>query len=72
MFPMPAVAALLIAKTSLAAESGVTLALTGDSHLSALDPALATDVITLLGNLIDNAVDASVGSVAAQVDGAYR
>nr|MDT0525958.1 Spo0B domain-containing protein [Streptomyces sp. DSM 41633] len=46
-----AVAALLIAKTSLAAESGVTLALTGDSHLSALDPALATDVITLLGNL---------------------
>ncbi|MFN6546582.1 sensor histidine kinase [Mycolicibacterium nivoides] len=62
-----AVAALLIAKTSLAAESGVTLALTGDSHLSALDPALATDVITLLGNLIDNAVDASVGSAAAQV-----
>ncbi|MFV8163839.1 ATP-binding protein [Mycobacterium sp. 134] len=63
----PAVAALLIAKTSLAAESGVALALTGDSHLSALDPALATDVITLLGNLIDNAVDVSVGSVAAQV-----
>lgn len=62
-----AVAALPIAKTSLAAESGVTLALTGDSHLSALDPALATDVITLLGNLIDNAVDASVGSAAAQV-----
>ncbi|CRZ13822.1 two component system histidine kinase [Mycolicibacterium neworleansense] len=63
----PAVAALLIAKTSLAAESGVTLALTDDSHLSALDPALATDVITLLGNLIDNAVDVSVGSAAAQV-----
>ncbi|MFV8051092.1 ATP-binding protein [Mycobacterium sp. 48b] len=63
----PAVAALLIAKTSLAAESGVALALTGDSHLSALDPALATDVITLLGNLIDNAVDVSVGSAAAQV-----
>jgi sensor histidine kinase regulating citrate/malate metabolism len=63
----PAVAALLIAKTSLAAESGVTLTLTGDSHLSALDPALATDVITLLGNLVDNAVDVSVGSTAAQV-----
>ncbi|UNC02108.1 Spo0B domain-containing protein [Mycolicibacterium boenickei] len=62
-----AVAALLIAKTSLAAESGVTLALTDDSHLSALDPALATDVITLLGNLIDNAVDVSVGSAAARV-----
>ncbi|MEV0671863.1 ATP-binding protein [Mycobacterium sp. NPDC050441] len=64
----PAVTALLIAKTSLAAESGVTLDLTDDSHLDALDPALATDVITLLGNLIDNAVDVSVGSPAARVD----
>lgn len=63
----PAVAALLIAKTTLAAESGVTLALEPDSHLGALDPALATDVITLLGNLIDNAVDVSVGSGAARV-----
>jgi two-component system CitB family sensor kinase len=63
----PAVAALLIAKTSLAAESGVTLTLTDDSHLGALDAALATDVITLLGNLVDNAVDVSVGSTAAQV-----
>ncbi|WP_018599539.1 ATP-binding protein [Mycobacterium sp. 155] len=63
----PAVAALLIAKTSLAAESGVTLTLSNDSHLTALDPVLATDVITLLGNLVDNAVDVSVGSTAAQV-----
>lgn len=63
----PAVAALLIAKTTLAAESGVTLELDPDSHLGALDPALATDVITVLGNLIDNAVDVSVGSSAARV-----
>jgi two-component system CitB family sensor kinase len=63
----PAVAALLIAKTTLAAESGVTLRLDPDSHLSALEPALATDVITVLGNLIDNAVDVSVGSSAARV-----
>lgn len=63
----PAVAALLIAKTSLAAESGVTLTLETDSHLRALPPALATDVITVLGNLIDNAVDVSVGSPRAQV-----
>lgn len=63
----PAVAALLIAKTSLAAESGVALALTGDSHLAVLDPVLATDVITLLGNLVDNAVDVSVGSTRAEV-----
>lgn len=63
----PAVAALLIAKTSLAAESGVTLTLDADSHLAALSPALATDVITVLGNLIDNAVEASVGSERARV-----
>lgn len=63
----PAVAALLIAKTSLAAESGVDLRLDPNSHLAALDPAMATDVITLLGNLIDNAVDVSVGAADASV-----
>ncbi|SRX82704.1 sensory histidine kinase [Rhodococcus jostii RHA1] [Mycolicibacterium parafortuitum] len=63
----PAVAALLIAKTSLAAESGVELRLDPASHLGALDQALATDVITLLGNLIDNAVDVSVGAAQARV-----
>jgi two-component system CitB family sensor kinase len=62
----PAVAALLIAKTTLAAESGVALEIGPTSQLSALEPALATDVITLLGNLIDNAVDVSVGSVDAE------
>ncbi|WP_082929328.1 sensor histidine kinase [Mycobacterium sp. 852013-51886_SCH5428379] len=63
----PAVAALLIAKTTLAAESGVTLEVADTSRLGALEPALATDVITLLGNLIDNAVDVSVGTGAARV-----
>lgn len=63
----PAVAALLIAKTSLAAESGVALTIATDSHLTTLDAALATDVITLLGNLIDNAVDVSEGSPEARV-----
>jgi two-component system, CitB family, sensor kinase len=63
----PAVAALLIAKTTLAAESGVSLEIADSSHLAALPPALATDVITLLGNLIDNAVDVSEGSAAARV-----
>jgi two-component system CitB family sensor kinase len=63
----PAVAALLIAKTTLAAEGGVSLAIDPRSHLAALEPALATDVITLLGNLVDNAVDVSVGSNPANV-----
>jgi len=64
----PAVAALLIAKTSLAAERGVVLTLDPHSHLDPLDPALATDVITLLGNLIDNAVDVSAGARTPRVE----
>ncbi|MET0703545.1 MAG: ATP-binding protein [Mycobacterium sp.] len=63
----PAVAALLIAKTTLAVESGVVLVIGPQSHLAALEPALATDVITLLGNLIDNAVDVSEGRPDARV-----
>jgi two-component system CitB family sensor kinase len=63
----PAVAALLIAKTTLAAESSVSLEIGPEAHLGALNPALATDVITLLGNLIDNAVDVSVGSDPSKV-----
>ena len=45
----------------------MSLQIAPESHLTALTPALATDVITLLGNLIDNAVDVSVGSDAAEV-----
>lgn len=56
----PAVAALLIAKTSLAAERGVELHVGAGSDLPRLDPEASTDVGTVLGNLVDNAVDASV------------
>ncbi|ANW65434.1 ATPase [Mycobacterium sp. djl-10] len=63
----PAVAALLIAKTTLAAELRVALEISPESTLRPLDPALATDVITLLGNLIDNAVDVSEGSPRSRV-----
>jgi len=58
----PSVAALLIAKTSLAAEAGVTIELAADSRLLRADRELATDAATVLGNLIDNAIDASSGS----------
>lgn len=54
----PAVAALLIAKTSLASERRVDLRLDEDSALPRLDPDLSADVGTVLGNLVDNAVDA--------------
>jgi sensor histidine kinase regulating citrate/malate metabolism len=57
----PSVAALLVAKTSLAAESGIELRLSGESCLDPLEPSLAADVITVLGNFIDNAVDAIAG-----------
>jgi two-component system, CitB family, sensor kinase len=56
----PAVAALLIAKTSLAVERGVDLRIAAGSSLPRLDPEASTDVGTVLGNLVDNAVDASV------------
>lgn len=66
----PAVAALLIAKTSLAAERGVDLRVVEGSHLPRLDPESSTDVGTVLGNLVDNAVDASVsvGGTSVEVD----
>jgi two-component system CitB family sensor kinase len=66
----PAVAALLIAKTSLAAERGVELVMAADSDLPRLDPEASTDVGTVLGNLVDNAVDASVsvGGASVEVD----
>ncbi|GAA4906129.1 sensor histidine kinase regulating citrate/malate metabolism [Stackebrandtia albiflava] len=54
----PAVAALLIAKASVAAEQHVRLRVTDDSDLTALDDELAADLGTILGNLIDNALDA--------------
>ncbi|SFP75255.1 Sensor histidine kinase regulating citrate/malate metabolism [Amycolatopsis arida] len=54
----PAVAALLIAKASLAAEQGVGLRLTEGSRLAAVDERLSADLVTVVGNLVDNALDA--------------
>ncbi len=64
----PAVAALLVAKTSLAVERRVELALSEDSRLPRLDADLSADVGTVLGNLVDNAVDAVAGDDVARVD----
>lgn len=54
-------AALLVAKATVAAEAGVGLDLDPDSHLAALGPDLESDLSTVLGNLVDNAVDAVRG-----------
>ncbi|KQW43887.1 hypothetical protein ASC77_21025 [Nocardioides sp. Root1257] len=66
----PAVAALLIAKSSLAAERRVALDLSADSALPRLEPDLSADVGTVLGNLVDNAVDAAADTAGdgARVD----
>lgn len=56
-----AVAALLIAKASLAAEQGVGLRLSPSSTLGDVDDALSGDLVTVLGNLVDNALDALRG-----------
>jgi sensor histidine kinase regulating citrate/malate metabolism len=60
-----AVAALLTAKAALAAERAVTLRISDRTSLDRLAPEDAADVATVVGNLVDNAVDA----VAAQPGG---
>ncbi len=54
----PEIAAMLLAKMTIAAERNVELTLTADSHLSAggVD---TNSVLTIVGNLIDNAIDAA-------------
>ncbi|MGY6026859.1 ATP-binding protein [Streptomyces spinosirectus] len=54
-----AVAALLMAKASQAAERRVTLHISDDTSLDRLVPEDAADVATVLGNLVDNAIDAA-------------
>jgi sensor histidine kinase regulating citrate/malate metabolism len=56
----PAAAALLVAKASLAAERGVQLRLVPGARMAAVpgDATLSTDLVTVLGNLVDNALDA--------------
>ncbi|MGK4580828.1 ATP-binding protein [Kitasatospora sp. HPMI-4] len=68
----PHAAALLAGKAAVAAERGIRLAVTPDSHLpdTALDPRA---VVTVLGNLVDNALDALTGGtveVTLRADGA--
>ncbi|GHD97239.1 sensor histidine kinase [Streptomyces naganishii] len=66
----PVLAALLLGKTAQANERGVELVVSEDSGLDdgLLPPALPPrDLVTILGNLVDNAVDAAQGRVPARV-----
>ena len=61
----PSVAALLVAKSALAAERKVTLRITDRTHLGPLEPQSSFDVATVLGNLIQNGIDAAASSPQA-------
>jgi sensor histidine kinase regulating citrate/malate metabolism len=57
----PVLGAMLLAKAAVASERGIELRVTDDTVMtrSSLD---SEDLITLLGNLIDNALDAAAGA----------
>jgi two-component system CitB family sensor kinase len=62
----PELAALLLAKVTIAAERDVRLTVSPDSHLDL--PSVETrSLLTVLGNLIDNAVDAVTGEPEPRV-----
>jgi two-component system CitB family sensor kinase len=65
-------AALVIAKASAADEVGVSLTLGGDSRLPQLPADVSSDLVTVVGNLIDNALDACRGRVDPDVDLALK
>ncbi|MDF3142269.1 MULTISPECIES: ATP-binding protein [unclassified Streptomyces] len=60
-----AVAALLMAKSALAAERKVRLKISERTALERLEPTDSADVATVLGNLVDNAVDAAASGSRA-------
>nr|MDP9498140.1 ATP-binding protein [Actinomycetota bacterium] len=67
----PALAALLIAKASQAAERGVELRLSDRSGLEPVDEQTSEDLTTVVGNLVDNALDA-VTATGPAADGSAR
>ncbi|WP_407561297.1 ATP-binding protein [Streptomyces sp. 184] len=71
----PVLAALLLGKAAQANEQGVELVLSPDSRIDdgVLPPTLpARDLVTVLGNLIDNAVDASAEGARSRAASGIR
>ncbi|WP_406040406.1 ATP-binding protein [Micromonospora sp. NBC_00898] len=64
-----AVAALLMAKSAVAAERRVELRISERTGLDRLAPEVSADVATVLGNLVDNAVEAIAGGREAGTGG---
>ncbi|MFE9200846.1 ATP-binding protein [Micromonospora sp. NPDC007230] len=67
-----AIAALLMAKSAVAAERRVELRISEQTGLDRLPAELSADVATVLGNLVDNAVEAVAGGREAAGDPAEQ
>lgn len=67
----PTLAALLLAKASVASERGVEFRLAGESRLSS-DAAETHDLVTIVGNLVDNAIDAAAGTPGGWVEVGFQ
>ncbi|MGW0415438.1 ATP-binding protein [Streptomyces collinus] len=65
----PLMVGLIVAKTTVAAERGVRIVLTDDSALGD-DPPHLRRLLTIVGNLLDNAIDATAGAPSG--DGGRR
>ncbi|MCX5393673.1 sensor histidine kinase [Streptomyces sp. NBC_00094] len=67
----PLLAALLVGKATVAAERGASLRLSPESLLPdrLVDP---RELVTVVGNLVDNALDAVAGTPGARIEVAFR
>jgi two-component system, CitB family, sensor kinase len=61
----PVLAALLLGKTAQASERGIDLAVSGDLRTAPVEP---RDLVTVVGNLVDNAMDAVTGQDRRRVE----
>lgn len=64
----PSLAALLVAKASLAAERGIDLQIAEATRLGRVDEQLSEDLTTVVGNLVDNAFDALAATAGGSVE----
>ncbi|MFI1460503.1 sensor histidine kinase [Nocardia carnea] len=68
----PVLAALLLGKVNEAAERDIELTVTAETGLDSVAPLSSREAVTLVGNLIDNAIDAAAGDADAWVEVTVR
>ena len=64
----PAIAALLLGKVGQAAERGVELTVSEETSAQSLAPLTTHEAVTLIGNLVDNAIDAATVTADSWVE----